>query len=48
MTKEEAAMEAAVGNDNAMMSMRRAKNLLMVEACAVAEVMRVDMAATKV
>jgi hypothetical protein len=50
MTKEEAAMEAVVGNDNVMMSkmMRWAKNLLMLEACAVAEVMRVDMAATKV
>jgi len=46
MTKEEAAMEAVVGSDNVMM--RWAKNLLMVETCAVAEVMRVDMAATKV
>jgi hypothetical protein len=49
MTKEEAAMEAAAGNDNVMMSkmMSWAKNLVMVETFAVAEVMRVDMAATK-
>jgi Ni/Co efflux regulator RcnB len=50
MTKEEAAMEAVAGNDNLMMSkmMMWAKNLLMVETFAVAEMMRVDMAATEV
>jgi hypothetical protein len=50
MTKKEAAAEAVAGNDNVMMSkmMMWAKNLLMVEIFPVAEVMRVEMAATKV
>jgi hypothetical protein len=50
MTKEEAATEAVAGNDNVMMSkmMMWAKNVLMVEIFAVAEVMRGEMAAIKV
>jgi hypothetical protein len=49
ITKEEAAMEPMVGNDEVTMAktMMRAKKLLMMKMFVVAEVMRMEMTATK-